>query len=489
MPEYLRPGVFIEEIERGPRPFEGVPTSTAAFLGEAERGPISPRLVTGYTEYKRWFGDVFGSRDRFLPYAVNGFFENGGKRLFVCRVVGEGAAKARASFGDFDVTAIGAGDWGNRVFVTIKASTTKTKDGDGNPVPVGFRLVAAYWSDPLDEPFDPTDVENRTKAPRPQIFEDFDDLEINPRSADFWEKRLTDNSSLIVLTNLSNDETAEPEPGEGLLEDGRDDPTEVGVNDFQGVPVGGQRDDPQGLFALELDPYREVALVYAPSPPAQPDEIAKAVVTHCEQMRFRFAVIDAPLNAADTNSLDPRTDLVETEYAAIYHPWLRVSDPQNGALKYVPPGGYALGVYARTDSERGVWKAPANETVRGAVSLKFDINDAQQEVLNPRGVNAIRSFPGRGIRVWGGRTLSANSLWKYVSVRRLFIFLERTIYENTQWVVFEPNDDRLWARVKDSVRLFLRSQRRQLFRRRLPKCQSLLSRSPRWCHLRRRSQL
>lgn len=461
MPEYLRPGVFIEEIERGPRPFEGVPTSTAAFLGEAERGPISPRLVTGYTEYKRWFGDVFGGRDRYLPYAANGFFENGGKRLFVCRVVGQGATTARANFGDFDVVAIGAGEWGNRVFVTIKESTTKTKDAGGNAVPVGFRLVAAYWGAPIAAPFDPSDPVNRTNTPRPQIFEDFDDLVIDPRSPDFWEKRLTNNSSLIVLTKVGGDETAQPQAGAGLLEDGGDDPNGVGVDDFQGVPVGGQRDDPQGLFALELDPYREVALVYAPSPADDADSIARAVVTHCEQMRFRFGVLDAALNAADPNSLDPRTNLVETEYAAIYHPWLRVNDPQNGALKYVPPGGYALGVYARTDSERGVWKAPANETVRGAVSLKFDINDAQQEVLNPRGVNAIRSFPGRGIRVWGGRTLSANGLWKYVSVRRLFIFLERTIYENTQWVVFEPNDDRLWARVKDSVRLFLRSQWRE----------------------------
>ena len=139
-------------------------------------------------------------------------------------------------------------------------------------------------------------------------------------------------------------------------------------------------------------------------------------------------------------------------------PGSRCPTPQSGALKYVPPGGAVLGVYARTDVERGVFKAPANETVRGAVKLRIDINDQAQEVLNPRGVNAIRSFPGRGIRVWGARTLSANGLWKYVSVRRLFIFLERSIYEGTQWVVFEPNDDRLWARVTDTLRLFLRNQ-------------------------------
>jgi hypothetical protein len=124
----------------------------------------------------------------------------------------------------------------------------------------------------------------------------------------------------------------------------------------------------------------------------------------------------------------------------------------------IPPGGHVLGIYARTDSDRGVFKAPANEIVRGALDLEVDLNDGDQNTLNPLGVNVTRSFPGRGIRVWGARTITSNSLWKYVSVRRLFIFLERSIYEGTQWVVFEPNDDRLWARVIDTIRLFLRTQ-------------------------------
>jgi phage tail sheath protein FI len=118
-------------------------------------------------------------------------------------------------------------------------------------------------------------------------------------------------------------------------------------------------------------------------------------------------------------------------------------------------------VYARTDQNRGVFKAPANEIVQGALDVRYEINDAVQGVLNPQGVDVIRSFPSRGIRVWGARTLSSDALWKYVSVRRLFIFLERSIYEGTQWVVFEPNDQRLWARVKDTIRLFLRTQWRE----------------------------
>jgi hypothetical protein len=114
MPEYLHPGVYIEEIERGPRPIEGVPTSTSAFLGEAERGSITPRLVTSYKDYQRWFGDVFG-QDKFLPDAVNGFFENGGNRGFICRLVGDGASTAQALFGDFILRAAGPRSWGTRV--------------------------------------------------------------------------------------------------------------------------------------------------------------------------------------------------------------------------------------------------------------------------------------------------------------------------------------------------------------------------------------
>src|SRR5262249_13807190 len=124
MPEYLHPGVYIEEIERGPKPIEGVPTSTAALLGETERGSITPRLVTSYKDYQRWFGDVFGAT-KFMPYASNGFFENGGKRAFICRIVGDAATQAQAAFGDFVIRAAGHGSWGNRVFAKVGPGRTK----------------------------------------------------------------------------------------------------------------------------------------------------------------------------------------------------------------------------------------------------------------------------------------------------------------------------------------------------------------------------
>jgi phage tail sheath protein FI len=466
MPEYLHPGVYIEEIERGPRPIEGVPTSTAAILGEAERGSVTPYMVTSYKDYKRWFGDVFDAK-KFLPYAANGFFENGGKRAFICRVVGKASKTASEKFGDsFSIKAAGPGLWGTRVFAKISNGTTLKEDGK---TPVGFRLQLAYWSRVPDPIFDP--FVERARLPRPQQIEDFDDLDTDESSPDFYGKRVPffdldkgeknqgpESSALGVLVRTGGVAAgARPDNGAKMLANGDDDPDGAGTEAFEGQAIAGVRTE-QGLTALELDPYRDVALVYAPNVPT---DIAKKIVSHCENLRFRFAVIDCEKGKNSPNDLNPRNaenGISDSSYAAFYYPWIFTSDPRSGARKLIPPGGYALGVYARSDTERGVFKAPANEIVRGALALEFDINDAMQDNLNPKGVNVIRSFPGRGIRVWGARTITSNALWKYVSVRRLFIFLERSIYEGTQWVVFEPNDDKLWARVVDTIRLFLRGQ-------------------------------
>ena len=462
MAEYLHPGVYIEEIERGPRPIEGVPTSTAALLGEAERGPITPRLVTSYKDYSRWFGDVY-SDQKFLPYAANGFFENGGRRAFICRLVGNGSTTAQAAFGDFIVRAAGPGAWGERVFAKISPGTTKKADGSS----VGFRLQLAYWP-AGNTPFDPFTPEGRRNPQRPILTEDFDDLVTDETSPDFYGKRVPfvdldksetnqgpESSALGVLVrNAGVAPGTRPGDGAQTLSAGADDTTPLGVDDYVGAVAGGRTVE-QGLSALERDPYRDVALVYAPSIST---DIAKSVIAHCENMRFRFAVVDSDKGQSSTTALDPRSNVQDTTYGAFYYPWIITADPRSGTRKMIPPGGHVLGVYARSDVERGVFKAPANEIVRGALALEYDINDRQQDDLNPKGVNVVRSFPGRGIRVWGARTMSSNALWKYVSVRRLFIFLERSIYEGTQWVVFEPNDDRLWARVIDTIRLFLRGQ-------------------------------
>ena len=164
--------------------------------------------------------------------------------------------------------------------------------------------------------------------------------------------------------------------------------------------------------------------------------------------------MDAPQGSSNVSDLNPRNDN-STDFAAFYYPWIKIINPETGMLQLMPPGGYVAGIYARSDAERGVHKAPANEIVFGATGLEFQIIKGEQDVLNPRGVNVIRAFPGRGIRIWGARTLSSNTLWKYINVRRLFIYIEASIERGTQWVVFEPNDERLWARVKATITQFL----------------------------------
>ena len=454
MPEYLAPGVFIEEIERGPVPIEGVATGTAAFLGETERGPTRPRLVTSFDDYRRHFGGAFGD-DKYMPYALSGFFDNGGRRACVCRIVGAGGQAATRAVGGLQIDAIGPGTSGNRIYVKIVDSTTR---GGPNNDPVGFRLQVAYWgtaaaNNTYPDPFDPAQSRD---LPRPTLVEDFDNLvwkESEKDLPDYFTRRLEENSTLVRVSAPAPI-TARPQGNLAPLAGGADGAA-PGINDFKGEnDVSSLR---TGLSALELDEYREVALVSAP---AAGDVVNRAVKDHCEKNRFRFAVIDVRSGQGNATLIDPRASL-ESPYAAFYYPWLYATDLQSGARKLVPPSGCVLGLYARTDNDRGVWKAPANDVLRGISDLEYAVDTGAQELLNSRGVNTIRQFPGRGIRVWGARTLSSNSLWKYVSVRRLFIFLERSIYEGTQWVVFEPNDEKLWERVKDTVRLFLRTQWRE----------------------------
>lgn len=450
MPEYLAPGVYIEEIERGPKPIEGVATSTAAFLGEAERGPTEPRLVTSYNAYVRLFGEVFAP-GKYLPYAVRGFFDNGGRRVYIARIVGDNAVVAQADVSGLTIKAVGAGGWGNRVYVKIDQGSVRDRDDN----PVGFKLQVAYWDSFPDGtgPFDAFD--NPDQLPRPALTEEYDDLGTKPASPDYFGKRVNNrNSALIEIDEPDVPLDAVPAPGDATLVGGTDGDPITSVS-FRGEAV--DPEERRGLEALKLDKYRDVAVVYAA---AADQPTINEVITHCEQNRFRFAVVDSSANLAAASTIQPRNNN-DTKYGAFYYPWIYISDPRTGARTKVPPGGYVCGIYGRSDNTRGVFKAPANEIVRGALDLEFNIDQGTQEVLNPRGVNVIRRFPGRGIRVWGARTLSSDPLWKYVSVRRLFIFIEASIYNSTQWVVFEPNDHRLWARVKQTVTLFLRTQWRE----------------------------
>jgi hypothetical protein len=240
---------------------------------------------------------------------------------------------------------------------------------------------------------------------------------------------------------------------------------------LDGTLLAGKEADPDdatkkatGLEALgEID---DIAIVSGPDSATlnSADESAsavEAVINHAEKYRYRIAVIDAP-EGSSMSEVRAFRGRFDSTRAALYHPWIEIFDPLQRATQgrppdriKLPPSGFVTGIYARSDIERGVHKAPANEVVRGLTRFEANINRARQEVLNPEGINALRFFEGRGSRVWGARTISSDPEWKYVNVRRLFIYIEHSIDKSTQWAVFEPNNDRLWANIRYTVEDFL----------------------------------
>jgi phage tail sheath protein FI len=181
------------------------------------------------------------------------------------------------------------------------------------------------------------------------------------------------------------------------------------------------------------------------------------MIEHCELMGDRVAILDPPPGYSPQQVGEWRQQKAgyDSKYAALYYPWFTVLDPLTGKFRAVPPSGHVAGVWARNDDTRGVHKAPANEVIRGAMKPEVQLTKGEHDLLNPMGVNCIRAFPGRGTRIWGARTLSSEAEWRYLNVRRLFNYLEESIMAGTQWVVFEPNDDALWARIRRTITAFL----------------------------------
>ncbi len=248
-------------------------------------------------------------------------------------------------------------------------------------------------------------------------------------------------------------------PSWTVLLGGDDDFGSLAIEDFIGDDNGpGKRTGIQSLADIDA-----IAIVMAPGMWA-PD-IQAALIQHAETLKYRFAVLDTP--PADPNSITLIEDVqavkaaLDSEYAALYWPWIAVLDPFARVTTEIAPSAHMAGIYARVDDARGVWKAPANEPIsgldigNGKNGLQVEITKREQDDLNPNGINALRFFPNRGTRVWGARTISSDESWKYVNVRRLFIYVEASIDEGTQWVVFEPNDESTWARVRQSITNFL----------------------------------
>jgi len=296
--------------------------------------------------------------------------------------------------------------------------------------------------------------------------ESFRDLSMDEDHSRYIEKVITEGTSRLIRVEdvRATGRQGLPKisvPAEGevwKLAGGNDGiPTDDELNTTYEGKDSPEPADRKGLYTLKnVDDINIVAI-----PGITTQHLQNKLIIHCETtMKDRFAVLDSE-EKADLDRVQKQRNLYDSKYAALYYPWVRVFDPLSKKRTNVPPSGYMCGIYARSDIERGVHKAPANEIVRGALGLEeFDgvkrvITKGQQDILNPKGVNCIRAFRGRGIRVWGARTISSDSLWKYINVRRLFIFLEESIEEGTQWVVFEPNDEKLWARVRQTITQFL----------------------------------
>lgn len=238
----------------------------------------------------------------------------------------------------------------------------------------------------------------------------------------------------------------------------RPDSTDVGLDNYSSrVDYVGRDEGPgtrTGIQALaDID---DISIIACPGRVGA--DVQNALIAQCENLRYRFAILDGQRDptGGSVSAILAHRNTYDSSYAAYYQPWVEVIEGTD--RHHLPPSGFLAGIYARTDIERGVHKAPANEVVRTATGLRSNITTGEQDVLNPRGVNVIRQFEGRGIRAWGARTLSSDPAMRYVSTRRFLIFLEKSIDRGTQWVVFEPNDPDTWSRVMDSVGSFLHTQ-------------------------------
>ncbi|GHU57888.1 hypothetical protein FACS1894133_1610 [Clostridia bacterium] len=511
MAEYLSPGVYVEEFDSGAVPMQGVSTSTAGFVGLAERGPITgkPQLVTSFADYRRIYGgylsEVKYGVARFLPYAVEQFFLNGGSRAYVMRSVAAGARASVAKTGVLKISAANPGEWGDKIRVHISAtSKAKTQVASVTGADVVLKRADGFFAGDVVELYNGTVkayatikgvIDNVVTLDAPctldgladltvgtpnyiktseislsvkldDAVENFSDVSLNPESNNFIGAR-TAKSDLIRVALLDSSAAASvvasadsiapialagsTDAGSVIALEGGSEGNVASVTPdvYLGKDKGpGKRTGLQAFLENGDVSIMAVPGVVLP-------EVQAALVAFCENKKSAFAVLDVPIEKKNTGDILEFRDMYDSTYAAIYHPWFEMYDALSKRNAYFPPSGSITGIYARTDTERGVHKAPANEIVRGCTGLSSNYNEGEQDVLNPAGVNLVRSFTGRGIRVWGARTISSNGLWKYVNVRRLFIFVEESIKANTNWVVFEPNSESLWSRVKRTVEMFL----------------------------------
>lgn len=582
MPEYLAPGVYVEETSFRAKSIEGVSTTTTGFIGPTRYGPvdIEPEIVTSLVEFERTYGgkeklrflndadDSVEEIDNYMWHAARAFFEEGGKRLYVSRVFrplalstgsppsdafasaqitsGTGSLQVRARFpgraGDANV--IFTFNAGQSVLVDenpnapgftpgvrslLERDVVMIRDAPGASPPGGVndfylaqRDALGAWTfddgaggviplasltaasemrvvtlavmvqtlaggEPYIERDLPLDPQHRRANAPDSLFDSFAPHAPDPTdpTRKIIASRTRARTVPIVIDGYDTTPTgldvlnvlASPRPQvlASLLALTSRNPADFQVS----VPITDGNDGvrpPAGAYEGDVNPVddaktglkqfedlEDISIVAAPGstykfrdetygPEAR--TIVRQLIRHAERMRYRIAVIDSGDNQSIGEVRAMRAELDST-YAALYYPWVRVMDPLTQREKYMPPSGFVSGIYARNDINRAVYKAPANEVVNLALGFERFLNKSQQEVLNPEGVNCFRFFEGRGMRLWGARTISSDPEWKYVNLRRYFVYLERSIDRGTQWAVFEPNGEQLWANVRRTIEDFL----------------------------------
>ena len=502
--DYFAPGVYIEEVNRGSRPIEGVPTAVAGFVGFTEdiRGgaaPLKPMMVTNWDQYLEYFGkpnsDGFTDFNAYTPFAVYGWFLNGGGRCYVASVGTQlpganggtptasptqimnrrrrptlsfsrkaaASAASEEAGGSLVTSANGAPP---SISVRVSDSTPKASDGDDLPPDTGeYFTVAIMDGDTVLESYEHLSM----------------DANVDAAVGDYVVTALADSELLEVADIAQAGSPLARRPSNGYCE--------VSPPPFIPSPrtfsrdVEGVRDDRTGVQGLlEID---EITIMACPDLMRayeaglmnldQVHGVMDLMVSNCEGAASgdipnppnRMVVLDPPPNRykpQDVSNWLAEEFNRRSQFAALYYPWIKVANPRdNGRPIAIPPCGYMMGVWARTDETRGVYKAPANEVPRGVLGLAYDCNFREQELLNPQGINCIRSFNNQGIRVWGARTLVEpdQTEWRYINVRRLMSYIEKSVELGTQWAVFEPNDEDLWARVTRTISNFLTNLWRQ----------------------------
>lgn len=519
MPEYLAPAVYVEETSFRAKSIEGVSTSTTAFAGPTRKGPVgeTPELITSFGDFERSYGGFEDLRfleeqdgvtvevrtTNFLANAVKNYFDNGGSRLFVARVLqvggiaGDGIARS-AFIGD------GPADEDNIRFVgrspgaiadglvqVVLVSSPATTQVALSRAPQGtlldnngtlFIKAGNQWLDSADATLAVAPDPAATFVSINLLFRDrdnnesfYENLGFAPTHPRFIGNVLNlvpsrrieqlENTYAVVLGANVNGFRLH-----AIIDAAIPVPSAAEPNPVAEILIAGGNDGLEPTTAAYTDPLdqlsrvEDISIVAAPGYAAYTDAqgIQDALITHAERRRaYRFAVLDIPAGQTPVQAVAEKAR-VDSSYAGMYYPWIVVSNPLSRPDDEsipreiaLPPSGFVCGIFARNDNTKGVAKSPANEVVRGALRYETDINFAEQELLNPRGVNCLRFFPGRGNRLWGARTTSSDPEWKYVGPRRYFIYLENSIDRSTQWSVFENNGPQLWSNIRETVTSFL----------------------------------